>query len=221
VRYFSPLVEVSFCGHATVAMAVAYAERQGEGRLVLETKAGEVAVDTHKAGKEFSATFVSVPPHVREVGEGDLDEAVAALGWQLAELDEHLPPRIANAGNDHLVLAVRTRDRLAELDYDFDRLAGLMAQRNWTTLQLVWQESADRYHSRNPAPSLGVLEDAATGAAAAAFGGYLRELALVTLPARVTITQGVDMGRPSTLLVDIPETVDSGISISGSATQII
>jgi hypothetical protein len=40
-------------------------------------------------------------------------------------------------------------------------------------------------------------------AAAAAFGGYLRALALVDVPARVTILQGEDIGRPGRLLVDL------------------
>ncbi|MEH0630787.1 PhzF family phenazine biosynthesis protein [Streptomyces stelliscabiei] len=47
------------------------------------------------------------------------------------------------------------------------------------------------------------MEDPATGAAAAAFGGYLRTLGLVTAPATVTIRQGEDMGRPSDLRVDV------------------
>src|SRR4051812_35815961 len=45
VRYFSPLAEVPFCGHATVAAAVAWAERHGLGRLALNTRAGRVDVD--------------------------------------------------------------------------------------------------------------------------------------------------------------------------------
>ena len=44
VRYFSPRAEVSFCGHATIASAVAWAERHGPGRLLFDTPAGEVEV---------------------------------------------------------------------------------------------------------------------------------------------------------------------------------
>ena len=40
VRYFSPLAEVPFCGHATIATAVAHAERHGAGRLDLVTRGG-------------------------------------------------------------------------------------------------------------------------------------------------------------------------------------
>src|ERR687885_1298808 len=50
VRYFSPLAEVPFCGHATIATGVAIAERSGPGRLLLHTPAGEVPVDTSVDG---------------------------------------------------------------------------------------------------------------------------------------------------------------------------
>ena len=52
-------------------------------------------------------------------------------------------------------------------------------------MQLIWPESEKRYHSRNAAAGLGVVEDPATGAAAAAFGGYLRELGLIGENGRV------------------------------------
>jgi PhzF family phenazine biosynthesis protein len=65
----------------------------------------------------------------------------------------------------------------------------------------------------------GVVEDPATGAAAAAFGAYLRELGLVTPPARIAILQGDDMGRPSRLTVEIvPDRAE--ISVTGRAVAI-
>src|SRR4051794_21703541 len=49
VRYFSPAMEVPFCGHATIATAVALAERDGTGELSFHTQAGEVPVATRQA----------------------------------------------------------------------------------------------------------------------------------------------------------------------------
>jgi PhzF family phenazine biosynthesis protein len=63
-----------------------------------------------------------------------------------------------------------------------------------------------------------VAEDPATGAAAAALGGYLRELGLVEPPAHVTVIQGEDMGRPGRLDVDIPAT--GGIAVTGQAVRL-
>jgi predicted PhzF superfamily epimerase YddE/YHI9 len=122
-------------------------------------------------------------------------------------------------GGDGARREIRYFSPLADLDYDFDRLGALMAARDWTTVQLVWREEPTRFHSRNPFPPGGVVEDPATGAAAAAFGAYLRELGLIEPPATVTILQGEDLGRPGRLLVDIhadrPE-----IDVTGAAVPI-
>jgi PhzF family phenazine biosynthesis protein len=218
IRYFSPLAEVPFCGHATVATAVALAERDGDGELLFRTRSGPVPVSTARTTNGLiSATLTSVPPSVADVADSDLDEALAALGWTRADLDRALPPRVGFAGAYHRVLAVRSRERLAALDYDYDRLGTLMGVRDWTTAQLVWREAADRFHARNPFPPGGVVEDPATGAAAAAFGAYLREIGTVQPPATVLILQGEDMGRPSRLRVDIhanrPEIAVTGVAV--------
>ncbi len=133
-----------------------------------------------------------------------LAELLHALRWELADLDPALPVRVAYAGAFHPVLAAVSRERLAGLDYDFPVLQDLMAREGWTTVDLVWRESATVFHARNPFPPGGVVEDPATGAAAAAFGGYLRFLGLVEPPATVTIHQGDDLGRPGVLTVGIP-----------------
>ncbi|MER5632118.1 PhzF family phenazine biosynthesis protein [Streptomyces nitrosporeus] len=219
VRYFSPKAEVPFCGHATVAAALALAERDGPGDLVFTTAAGPVPVGVVRTGGELHATLTSVEPHVLGVTDGDLAEALAALDWSAADLDPALPPRIAYAGARHLVLAAATRERLAGLAYDFTRLETLMHRLDLTTLQLVWRESADVFHVRDPFPVGGVVEDPATGAAAAAFGAYARELALVPDDAVLTLHQGADMGRPGTLTVEL-RPGDPRVRVSGTGTRI-
>jgi PhzF family phenazine biosynthesis protein len=220
VRYFSPAAEVPFCGHATIATAVALAQRDGAGDLVFTTKAGPVAVRTQADGEGVTATLTSVAPHVAPpLTDDELAPALAALRWSAADLDPDLPPRIAYAGARHLILPARTRERLADLDYDFDALNSYMAERDLVTVDLVFRDGATTFHARNPFPVGGVVEDPATGAAAAAFGAYLRALDLVTPPVRVTIHQGDDMGRPSLLLVDV-DAGDGGIHVSGQAVRI-
>jgi PhzF family phenazine biosynthesis protein len=218
VRYFSPQAEVPFCGHATIATGVAWAARHGAGDLRLATRAGLVALEV--VGTPPVATLTSVAPSSQAPAQQDLTEALAALRWRPDELDPALPPRVAYAGAHHLVLAAATSERLADLDYDFDRLGALMAERDWTTVALVHRCAPDRFSARNPFPPGGVVEDPATGAAAAALGGYLRELGLVAPPARITIEQGADIGRPSLLTVEIPTGEKSGVRVSGTAVAI-
>ncbi|MEU2746571.1 PhzF family phenazine biosynthesis isomerase [Streptomyces collinus] len=221
VRYFSPLAEVPFCGHATIATAVAHAERHGTGRLLLRTAAGLVTVTTDRAADgTLVATLVSVAPRTVPLAEADLAELLAILRWSAGDLDPALPPRVAFAGAWHPVIAAATRDRLADLDYDMPALSALMARRDWTTIDLVWRESPTVFHARNPFPPGGVTEDPATGAAAAAFGGYLRELELAPVPVTLTIHQGADMGRPSTITVTVPADPAGGIGVTGTAVRI-
>jgi PhzF family phenazine biosynthesis protein len=221
VRYFSPLAEVPFCGHATIASAVAYADRHGTGSMLLATRAGEVAVTTtNDSAGNTTATLTSVPTRTEAIDPADLDRLLDALRWKADDLDPALPVRVAFAGASHPVVAVHERARLADLDYDFEALAALMAERGWTTVALVWRAGPAAFDVRNPFPPGGVVEDPATGAAAAAFGGYLRELGLVETPATLTLHQGEDMGRPSLLTVTIPDDPGSGIDVSGTAVAL-
>jgi len=223
IRYFSPLIEVPFCGHATIATAVAIADRLGPGPLVLHTPAGRVPVDTDRPGHDgtgpITAMLTSVPPWVRPAPDGLVGAVLTALGWDAGDLDPALPARLAYAGATHLVLAAGTRARLARLDYAFDELADLMRAADLTTVQLVWRQDASTFHVRDPFPVGGVVEDPATGAAAAAFGAYLRDLGHAAAPARITLHQGHDLGRPSLLLVDLVEG-DDRIRVSGQAVPI-
>jgi PhzF family phenazine biosynthesis protein len=215
VRYFSPLAEVPFCGHATIATAVAHARAHGPGPLTLSTRAGLVPVTTAlDAAGRITATLTSVAPRTRPLPE--LPALLRALRWSPGDLDPALPPAVAYAGAWHPVVAASTRARLAELDYDYPALRDLMAEHGWTTINLVFRESAAVFHSRNPFPPGGVVEDPATGAAAAALGGYLRERGLAA--GEVTIHQGADMGRPAVITVGIP--AEGGIAVSGTAVPL-
>ncbi|MFD4939753.1 PhzF family phenazine biosynthesis protein [Streptomyces virginiae] len=219
VRYFSPKAEVPFCGHATVATAVALGERIGPGELLFATRAGTVPVSVTVEGERLRATLTSVEPHTEEIGAEDLAEALAALDWPEADLDPAFPPAIAYAGARHLVIGARTRGRLADLAYDFARLEALMRRLDLTTVQLVHRAGPAEFHVRDPFPVGGVVEDPATGAAAAAFGAYARERGLVPADAVLTLHQGTDMGRPGVLTVELREG-DPRVRVSGTGVRI-
>ncbi|WP_461122404.1 PhzF family phenazine biosynthesis protein [Saccharothrix stipae] len=212
VRYFSPLVEVPFCGHATVATAVALGRT---GTLRFHTRAGLVEVATTPG----TASLTSVPTSATPAPDADVAAALRALGWSADDLDPRHPAHWAFGGSRHLVLAVRTRERLASLDYDFDALADLLRANDAVTAQLVHQRDEDVFDARDPFPVGGVVEDPATGSAAAAFGGYLRAVGKVARPRSITIHQGVDMGRPSLLEIEVSPD-DPRVTVTGAAVPI-
>ena len=229
VRYFSPLAEVPFCGHATIAAGVALAERglaadaarPGEpGALVVTTNGGPVSVSV-AAGDDgrIRATLTSIATWVAEADQGLVPGTLALLGWSAEDLDPALPPAIGFAGAKHLIIAVRRLDRLATLDYPFEALKAVMLGADLTTIQLVWREAPDRFRARDPFPVGGVVEDPATGAAAAALGAYLRERGEIVAPASFEIDQGVEMGRPSRITVSIMPG-EAGVRVSGNAVPI-
>lgn len=229
VRYFSPLAEVPFCGHATIAAGVALAERGlaaapsregAPGEIVLTTNGGPVAIAV-EAGEDgrVRATLTSIATWVREPEPWLLAGALELLGWRSDELDPLLPPAVGFAGAKHLIIATADPDRLASLDYPFDALKALMLRADLTTIQLVWRAAPDRFRARDPFPVGGVVEDPATGAAAAALGAYLRERGEIVPPASFEIVQGVEMGRPSRITVSVvPD--EPGVRVSGNAVAI-
>jgi PhzF family phenazine biosynthesis protein len=211
VRYFSPLAEVPFCGHATIATGVAL----GPGEYVFTTRAGEVPVVV----ADGRATLTSVAPTIDELPDSTLAALLTALRWSADDLDPALPPQVAYAGAYHPIIAANSRDRLARLDYHFDALKSLMEARGWTTIQLVFRTGDDSFDVRNPFPVGGVVEDPATGAAAAALGGYLRALRLVGPDSTLHLRQGDDLGRPSRLTVTLVPG-DPGVRVSGGAVAL-
>jgi PhzF family phenazine biosynthesis protein len=220
VRYFAPSIEVPFCGHATIATAVALAQRLGVGLFLLHAQSGDIPVEVVMNDHGLQARLTSVEPDLNELDAADLSALLHALRWDETELDPTFPPKVAFAGVWHPVLAAITRARLADLDYDFDALRTLMTARGWTTIQLVWREAPTIFHVRDPFAAGGVVEDPATGAAAAALGHYLREIGAIDPPVTLTLHQGVDMGRPSLLIVDVDDG-DPRIRVGGHAVAIL
>ena len=219
VRYFSPEEEVAFCGHATVALGSVLAEQGKEGTFSLHLNSGNITVEAHRDGDVVQATLTSPPTHSAAADPGLVDAALKLFGYQPANLDPALPPGLAHAGNDHLILALRDRAALARMDYDLAKGARLMRQHGLTTIDLVWIETKRKFHSRNAFAVGGVLEDPATGAAAAALSGYLRDISWPHEGA-IDIVQGEDMGSRSLLHAEISDVVGKGIRVSGSTRAI-
>ena len=94
-----------------------------------------------------------------------------------------------------------------------------MLDEDLTTISVLWLESDELFHSRNAFASGGVYEDPATGAAAAALAGYLRDINWQGKKAFM-ILQGEDMGMPSRLLVRYSSKTGESVSVSGEVRHI-
>ena len=218
VRYFAPAMEVPFCGHATIALGAALARRHGDGTFALTLNEAKITVEGRQTGEIHAATLQSPPTRSSPVDESVLAEALRVFSFSRSDLDERLPPAFAEAGARHLVLGLSRREALRDMRYDFETGRKFMADAGFTTATLVYAETPQLFHVRNPFAAGGVYEDPATGAAAAAFAGYLRDL---NWPhgGVIDIVQGEDMGMKSLLRAEITAEKGASIRVSGTARQ--
>ncbi len=220
VRYFAPEREVPFCGHATIASGVALGERFGVGSYKLYLNQGEISVSAEKSiDGIFTATLQSPETWSENAPREYVDKVLAAFNLNKENLDPEFPVRFAFAGAKHLILAVKERQTLADMSYSFEVVKSLMADEDLVTISILCPESDELFHSRNAFASGGVYEDPATGAAAAALAGYLRDINWQGKKAFM-ILQGEDMGMPSRLLVSYSSKIGESIRVSGEARHI-
>ena len=169
VRYWSPAAEVPFCGHASVARAVALAERDGVGGLTLVTQAGDVAIDTTRDDLgAIQVAMTSVPPDVRDLDAAVLDSLLNLLGLVPTDIDPRFPVRESFAGNWHPVLVLADREIFNQFRFAPRPVAELMIQQGWTgTITVLREADRNDFEARNIIPVGRITEDPATGSAAA------------------------------------------------------
>ena len=168
VRYFAPESEVPFCGHATIALGAALAEQTGDGKFSLILNDAEISVVGAKGADGYEATLSSPPTKSHPADPQLVEAALGLFGYDQADLDERIPPALAAAGAQFLVIALKKRERLRDMAYDLDAGKKLMRDAGIITIDLVHAESNQLFHARNPFASGGVYEDPASGAACAA-----------------------------------------------------
>ena len=216
VRYFAPSMEVPFCGHATIALGAALAHRFGDRSFELHLNASVISVSGQRDGNTIAAALQSPPTRSAPL-DGSLRDALLDLfGYASSDLDPKLPPAKIHGGADHALLAVASREALARMSYDFERGRALMEREGLVTIALVTSQTPRLFHARNPFAAGGVVEDPATGAAAAAFAGYLRDIGWPHGGA-IDIVQGEDMGARSLIRAEIGDAKGSSIRVSGTA----
>jgi PhzF family phenazine biosynthesis protein len=218
-RYYSPQSEVPFCGHATIALGAALGSLKGNGIYDLSLARNRISVHAMTSGGDPYCVLRSPPTRNESVPQDVLQEALALFGYGVDDLDASLPAARADAGEEVLVLPLRTRATLSAMSYGLDEGRDFMRRHTFITVNLVWRESERVFHSRNAFAWGGVLEDPATGAAAAAFAGMLRDRQLLA-NGQLTVFQGEDMGYPSRIDVAFSGRPGSPVRVGGKCVVI-
>jgi PhzF family phenazine biosynthesis protein len=216
VRYFSPAMEVPFCGHATIALGAALAHRHGDRSFELHLNDAVISVSGRRDGNTIAAALQSPPTHSTPLEPRLRDALLDLFGYASSDLDPKIPPAKIHGGADHAVLALASRAALARMAYDFERGRSLMEKAGLVTVALVTVATPRLFDVRNAFAAGGVVEDPATGAAAAAFAGYLRDIGWPHGGA-IDVVQGEDMGMRSRLHADIGPESGSSIRVAGTA----
>jgi trans-2,3-dihydro-3-hydroxyanthranilate isomerase len=221
VRIFTPRREIPMAGHPTVGTAWVLASR-GEIALgsasvdaTLQLGIGPVTVTIESSGGKLE--FVWMAHREAEFGakRDDRERVAKALGITAADIRDDLPIQVVSTGVPFTFVPLKTIDAIGSCVSNGAALAALFkpGEQPLPVYMFVANQSGEfSAQSRMFAPHTdGITEDPATGSAAAPFGAYAVEHGLIQ-PAPKTsflIRQGVEMGRPSEIRVEVARK-DSG-----------
>jgi trans-2,3-dihydro-3-hydroxyanthranilate isomerase len=178
IRWFTPLVEVPLCGHATVASFHALAEEglygmshDGVYHFTIDTRSGVLPVTVEKAGASVDVWLGLILPSFTRASIQKLD-VMRILNISLAEFETHLPIVVDN----YLYVPIRRLHTIFALQPNLFAVSQFLSNRNLSGLCVFTTETVDRsssVHSRFFAPHQGVNEDPVTGSANGPLGVYL------------------------------------------------
>lgn len=214
VRIFTPTSELQFAGHPIIGTAFALRDGGHTGDMVLEVGVGPIpcSFDAHLASFATSAPL-------RHLGTPDPNLIARCLGLTEPAIatDVHVPTE-ASLGTPFVIVALDSRDSLARCVVDIGAMRTGAAQSSDTRrfAILAYVRNGSAVEARMFAPLGNIPEDPATGSAAATLAALLHET--LGVPQELTISQGVDMGRPSKILARTAGD-PVHVTISGQAVQ--
>jgi trans-2,3-dihydro-3-hydroxyanthranilate isomerase len=232
LRIFTPGAELPFAGHPTVGTAqllvelgIAKADSSGVAQFAFEEGVGLVPVSVSRTDSGSFFTWLTAA-RVPERAEIVPTRAVLAkvLGLELDDIIENETdaPCIYSAGVPFVFIPLHDRGALERAQVDLGAWRTSLRGSAAEDLYVFCDERDGDVdiRARMFAPAMGIPEDPATGGAAAAFGGYLARRK--GSGGRWLIAQGVEMGRPSTLHVDVE--MEAGaiqrVRVGGSAVRV-
>ena len=214
-RIWTVAQEILFAGHPSLGTAVAVAQlrRQEEVTYVLETGAGLQRVTVAPNGRAAWASVLQEP--VEFGSEFDAAAVMEAVGLEPRDAHPELPPRMISTGLPTLVAPLADASALDRVNPDRAAVRALDSQS--FNLYPAWaNRAAGRARARSIPSVPAEGEDPATGSAAAPLLAYLHDRFGVS---RLEVTQGVEIGRPSRLVVTIEDgrvCVRGGVAVVGT-----
>jgi trans-2,3-dihydro-3-hydroxyanthranilate isomerase len=211
MRIFTPAAEIPFAGHPTLGTAFVLAAPLQLGEIRIETGNGTVPVRVEREGARIVFGRMEQPlPTVAPF------EAAAELEAALG-VESQLPIEVYDNGLRHVYVALRSEDEVAALRPDQQRLAAL-----GTYGINCFAGDGLRWKTRMFGPALGVLEDPATGSAAGPLAFHLARHGRIAFGDEIEISQGAEIGRPSTLYARVDGSADAveRIEVGGAAVVV-
>ncbi len=218
VRIFTPSMELPFAGHPTIGTALAlHALGRAGDDMVLELGVGPIPVSIGNGQARFTTRVPlaqSVGPSAEDVGR------MISLGPEAVRIDNHAPT-VAGVGVDFVLAELTGPAALATATPAVDAFRAIGGPDAARLALLVYIREDKAIRARMFAPLGGIMEDPATGSAAAALAAFLGYLDGES--GSFEISQGIEMGRPS--LIGAEVTVGNGtpveVAISGKAVKVM
>ena len=211
IRIYVPTAEIPFAGHPVLGTAIVLAAERGLRSVALETGNGTIEVSVDGSFGTMRQPLPTVAPFEHA------GELLRVLGVERSEL----PVEIYDNGMAHVYVVLESPEHVAALQPDLNALARLMAATGHEGSGFNCSAgSGTEWKTRMFAPAQLTSEDPATGSAAGPLGVHLVRHGLVPLDTEITISQGAEIGRPSTLYARIggesPDAI-SAVEVSGGA----
>ena len=209
IRIFTPAAELPFAGHPTLGTAFVLAGPLQLVEINLEMKVGLVPVRLEREGPRITFGWMTQPvPTVEPYQEPE--RLLAALGLERSEL----PIEVYDNGVQYVYVALATEADVAAVEPD---MAALKAIGVFGVLPFAGESS--RWKTRMFAPADGIPEDPATGSAAGPLACHLVRHGLIAFSDEIEISQGAEIGRPSTLYARVEGTAEriERVEVGGSA----
>ena len=218
MRIFTPENEIPFAGHPTLGTATVVARQLGKDQVVLETGRGPVPVRIElTAGAAIRGTMEQPIPSSAPYPY--TEHLLGAL-----RVDRSLLPiTLYDNGLPHVYVLLEHPHDVAALQPDLTALARLARESGAPVVGFnVFAGAGAEWKTRMFAPADGVPEDAATGSAAGPLALHIARHGLISWGAEIRISQGAEIGRPSTLYARItgdPDHIER-IEVSGFAVKV-